>query len=187
MEDWNAAVFGPGFTADGEFASRFGDLLAVNLPLFADSGLDRAGLSLVDSGSTVLYREGVEVGRTTQPGAGQFEVPAEQAGYRLEVQARRCGVSEFSTRMSCVWTFTSARPPDPDPKGKGKGGVGLPLLAVRFAPPGLDLTTTRCAPTRSGSRSPSSVRTTRRPTTVTALSVEASFDDGRTWRPCPSA
>jgi subtilisin family serine protease len=186
VEDWNSAVFGPGFTGDGEFASRFGDQLAINLPLYSDAGLDRAGVSLVDTGSTVLYQNGVEVGRTTQPGAGQFEVPAEPTPYRLEVTARRSGVSSFSTRISCAWTFTSARPPDPDAEGKGKGGVGLPLMAVRFAPPGLDAHNTVTA---------ASIRvpvTVQRPynapeTTVTALSVEASFDDGRTWRPVPVA
>jgi hypothetical protein len=182
VEEWNSAVFGPGFTGDGEFASRFGDVLAVNLPLYSDAGLDRAGLSMVDSGSTVLYREGVEVGRTAQPGAGQFDVPAEQASYRLAVTARRSGVSELSTRLSCVWTFTSVRPPDPE--RKGKGGVGLPLLAVRFAPPNLD---DHNAVRAGESRIPVTVQRPYNadPATVTALSVEASFDDGRTWRPVP--
>jgi subtilisin family serine protease len=180
--EWNSAVFGPGFTADGEFASRFGDVLAINLPMFADAGLDRSGLSEVDSGATVLYRDGGKVGETTQPGVGQFEVPAEPAGYRLEAQARRHGVSDFATQISCVWTFTSAHPPDP---GATKpGGAGLPLMAVRFAPPGLDL---------HNAVSAGSIRipiTVQRPynapeATITALSVEASFDDGRTWRPVP--
>ena len=180
-EEWNSAVFGPGFTSDGDFATRSGDLLALNLPLFADAGLDRSGLSEVDSGTTVLYRDGVKVGETAQPGVGQFEVPAQPAGYRLEVQARRSGVSELSTLVSCAWTFTSARPPDPAPK-KGKGGVGLPLLAVRFAPPDLD---PHNAVTADSIRIPITVQ---RPynapeTTLTGLSVEASFDDGRTWQP----
>ena len=181
-EEWNSAVFGPGFTSDGEFANRFGDLLAVNLPLFTDSGLDRAGVSEVDSGTTVLYRDGVKVGETTRPGVGEFEVPAAQAGYRLEVQARRSGVSDLSTRVSCVWTFTSAHPPDPDPKGPGKGGVGLSLMAVRFAPPNLDPHNTVRAKeiqipitVQQPANAPES--------TLTALTVDASFDDGRTWRP----
>lgn len=182
VEEWNTAVFGPGFTGDGEFASRFGDLLALNLPLYADAGLDRAGLSEVDSGSTVLYQEGVKVGETDTPGVGQFEVPAEPTAYRLEVQSRRRAVSEFSTRVSCVWTFTSARPPDPDPKPKGKGGTGLPLLAVRYAPPNLDLNN---AVNKDSIRIPITVQQQYNvePTPLRALTVEASFDDGRTWRP----
>ena len=180
-EDWNSAVFGPGFASEGEFASRFGDQLAFNVPMFSDAGLDRAGLSEVDSGTTVLYRDGAKVGETARPGVGQFEVPAEPAAYRLEAQARRSGVSEFSTLVSGAWTFTSARPPD-DPKDKGKGGVALPLLAVRFAPPDLDL---HNAVRAEEIRIPITVEQPAGApeTTLTALSVDASFDDGRTWRP----
>jgi subtilisin family serine protease len=182
-EVWNSAVFGPGFTADGEFAARFGDTLAVNLPLYADAGLDRAGLSEVDSGSTVLYREGVKVGEAAQPGVGQWDVPPEPAGYRLEVDSRRGGVSELSTRISCVWTFTSEHPPE---ALKGKGGTGLPLLAVRFAPPGLDA---RNAVAGDAVRIPVVVQEPFNAPefTVAALSVAASFDDGRTWQPMPVA
>jgi hypothetical protein len=177
-EDWNSSVFGPGFTSDGEFASRFDDVLAFTLPMFTDAGLDRSGTSEVDSGSTVLYREGVKVGETALPGVGQFDVPAEQSGYRLEVQARRSGVSEFSTQVSCVWTFTSQRPPEV----RGKGGVGLPLLAVRFAPPDLTL---RNETRADQIRIPITVQQPPNTpeTTLTALSVDASFDDGRTWQP----
>lgn len=184
-EDWNTAVFGPGFTADGVFASRSGDTVAFTLPLYSDAGLDRAGVSEVDAGRTVLYREGVKVGETAQPGVGQFEVPAEPSAYRLEIESSRDDVSEFSTRISCVWTFTSARPPeDPDPKAKGKGGTGLPLMAVRFAPPHLDRENTTDA---GSARIPVTVQ---RPfnapaATLTTLTVDVSFDDGRSWRPVP--
>lgn len=73
-------------------------------------------------------------------------------------------------------------PPDADPKGPGKGGVGLSLLAVRFAPPELD---------RHNAVRADSINipiTVQQPpnapaSTLTALSVSASFDDGRTWRP----
>jgi hypothetical protein len=175
-EAWNTAVFGPGFPSDGEFATRFDDVLAFQLPLFADAGLDRAGLSEVDSGSTVLYRDGVKVGETDLPGAGQFDVPAERAGYRLEVAAERSEVSEFATEISCVWTFTSVRP-----ESRGKGGTPLPLLAVRFAPPNLDL---RNRVSDEDIRIPITVQQPLEdPAALTALTVEASFDDGRTWRP----
>jgi subtilisin family serine protease len=179
-EEWNSAVFGPGFTSDGEFAARFDDLLAFTLPMFTDAGLDRSGMSEVDSGTTVLYRDGVKVGETALPGVGQFEVPAAQSDYRLEVQARRSGVSEFSTQVSCVWTFTSAHPPDV----RGKGGVGLPLLAVRLAPPNLNL---RNVVHAEQLRIPITVQqpATAPETTLTALTVDASFDDGRTWSPTP--
>jgi hypothetical protein len=183
-ETWNSAVFGPGFTSDGEFAARYGDTLALNLPLYADAGLDRAGLSEVDSGTTVLYRDGVKVSETAAPGVGQFDVPPEPAAYRLEVDSRRSDVSSFSTRISCVWTFTSVHPPE-DPEGKGKGGTGLSLLAIRFAPPNLNA---RNAVQDDTLRIPIAVQQpfNAPETTLTALSVEASFNDGRTWQPVPA-
>jgi subtilisin family serine protease len=177
-ESWNTAVVGPGLTGDGEFAARYGDTLAVNLPLYADAGLDRSGVSEVDGGSTVLYRDGVKVGETAQPGVGQWDVPPDQANYRLEVDSRRSAVSSFSTRITGVWTFPSARPPD----SKGKGGTALSLMAVRFAPPGLDLRNTTSAGTL---RIPVTVQFNAPGTTLAALSVDASFDDGRTWAPVP--
>ncbi|TDV57410.1 S8 family peptidase [Actinophytocola oryzae] len=182
-EEWNSAVFGPGFTFDGEFASRFGDTIALTVPLYGDAGENRYGTSEVDSGRTVLHREGVRVGETAVPGVAQFEVPPEPANYRLEVTANRDGVSELSTRVSCVWTFTSARPPD-DPKGKGKGGTGLALQAVRFAPPNL----TAHNETRAATlRIPVTVEQPYNApeTTLATLTVDVSFDDGHTWRPAP--
>jgi hypothetical protein len=92
-------------------------------------------------------------------------------------------VSELSTQVSCVWTFTSARPPEGDPKGKG--GTGLPLMAVRFAPPDLDERNTAHADTV---RIPVTVqRQAGAPeATPRTLTVDVSFDDGRTWRPAPT-
>jgi hypothetical protein len=181
VEDWNTAVFGPGFPPDGQFATRSGDTLTMQLPLFSDAGLDRAGVSAVDSGRTVLYRGSEKVGETTQPGLGQFDVPAASSSYRLEASARRSGVSDLSTQVTCVWTFTSARPPEDDPKGKGKGGTGLPLMAVRFTPPDLDRENTVRA---DAVRIPVTVqRQAGAPeATLSALTVEVSVDDGRTWQ-----
>jgi hypothetical protein len=76
-----------------------------------------------------------------------------------------------------VWTFTSVRP-----ETRGKGGTPLPLLAVRFAPPDLDL---RNRVRTAEIRIPITVE---QPldgpsTALTALTVESSFDDGRTWQP----
>ncbi|HET9141399.1 S8 family serine peptidase [Actinophytocola sp.] len=187
VESWNTAVFGPGFNAENEYASRFDNLLAFNIPMYADGEPTHIGESELDSGSTALYRDGVLVGESTQAGRGQFEVPPEPARYRLESQARRDGVSRFSTRISCVWTFTSARPPDPpDPKtaGKDKEGNGLPLLTVRFAPPNLNARNEIRANTVE---LPITVQrqVTAPPAAVADLAVEVSFDDGRTWRPAP--
>jgi hypothetical protein len=144
-------------------------------------------VSEVDSGSTVLFRDGVKVGETKVPGQGQFQVPQELAYYRLETQSRRSDVSEFSTRISCVWTFSSVHPPDPDPdpkdpKDKGKGGNALPLMSIRFAPRDLN-------PRNEIRPGPATVPViVQKPgdapeATVTGLTVDVSFNDGRTWQP----
>lgn len=181
VEDWNAAVFGPGFAGPTQWAFRSGDLIALNIPMHSDAGLDRYGVSELDAGTTVLYRDGAKLGEASGAGRGQFEVPAEPGAYRLETTARRSGVSDYSTLISCAWMFSSVRPPDEGGGGKGKGGVPLPLMAVRFAPPGLD--------EDNGTRADSldvPVAVQRQngvpAAEVSELTVEASFDDGRTWR-----
>ncbi|HEV2780456.1 MAG TPA: S8 family serine peptidase [Actinophytocola sp.] len=188
VEEWNTAVFGPGFTRDDEWASRSGDQFLLNIPMYSDAGPDRAGQSELDSGSTVLYLGDTRLGETNRPGSGQFDVPAEPNRYRLETTAQRgrgTDVSDLSTRISCVWTFTSVRPPDPDPgpktADKGKEGTALPLMVVRFAPPDLNPHNESRAAT---ALVPVTVqRQAGAPeATVTELAVEASFDDGRTWR-----
>jgi len=83
-----------------------------------------------------------------------------------------------------VWTFTSAHSPDPE-TGKGKGGVGLSLLAVRNAPPNRDVHNTVHT---KDIRIPITVQQPYNApaSTLSALTVEASFDDGRTCRLVPA-
>ncbi|OLF14538.1 hypothetical protein BLA60_03040 [Actinophytocola xinjiangensis] len=184
-EAWNAAVFGPGYSPDATSAVRSADTLALDIPLFTDAGLGRSGVSVVNSGSTVLYQGETELGRTELPGAGSFDVGPEPAVYRLIATADRDGLSRLSTSVRCEWTFHSVRPPD-GTTGKGKGGVGLPLMAIRYAPPDLDennvvrareiqLPVTVEWPAGSPENS-----------SLTALTVDVSFNDGRTWERAPA-
>jgi subtilisin family serine protease len=188
QESWNDAVFGPGYTTDGAVAIRSGDTLSMMLPLFSDAGLGRAGVSEVDTAMTELYQDDVKIGDSALPGTGTFEIPAEPHTYRLVTKAERTAVSDLSTAISCEWTFTSVRPPDADPapEGKGKGGTPLPLPVVRYAPPNLDLNNT--VHTKS-LHVPITVEwpAGSPPTSITTLTVEASFDAGRTWHPLPVA
>ncbi|WP_091575088.1 S8 family peptidase [Actinokineospora alba] len=183
VDDWNTAVFGPSFRVDQ--ASRSRDTMSLSIPMYADAGLDRVGVSEMDSGSTVLFMDGVKVGETDTAGQGSFDVRPEQAAYRLETTATRSGVSGYSTSVSTVWTFTSVRPPD-DAPGKGKGGVPLPLMVVRAAPQGLD---DGNRTTADSAKVPVAVQWNKGldPVPLTSLTVEASFDDGRTWRAVPVA
>lgn len=186
-ESWNSAVFAPGFAGDIDWAFRADDTLFFNVPLYSDSSLGHYGTSELSSATTTLYQNGVKVGETSGPASGQFAVTPELANYRLETHVTRAvDVSAYSRTISCVWTFASVHPPDPDPdpKDKGKGGTGLPLLAVRFAPPNLNLT-------NEVPPGPVAVPVTvQRPATapeatVTSLTVEVSLDDGQTWREAP--
>ncbi|GGS49435.1 S8 family peptidase [Actinokineospora fastidiosa] len=178
-EDWNTAVFGPSL-AGGDWAARFDDTISLAIPLFGDSANDRYGLSTVDYGRTVLFREGVKVGETRQPGQGQFEVPEEARWYRLETTATRKSV--YSPMVTAAWSFTSQRP-EADPKPLGKGGNGLPITAIRFAPRDLDLRNRAAAATIDVTLQPN---TGSDPSPFTTLSIEASFDDGLTWHPLPA-
>ena len=189
-EEWNTAVFGPGFGGTDLWAQRNGDQLTFNVPLFSDATTDRYGRSTVDAARTALYRDGVLVGESPISGTGDFEVPEAEHGYRLLAEATRSGVSELSTRIATEWTFRSARPaeePDPkepDPKGKGKGGFPLPLLAVRFAPPDLD--------ERNRTRADAldvALTVQQQPgvpaAALTGIVVESSANDGGSWVPVP--
>ncbi|GLZ39052.1 S8 family serine peptidase [Actinokineospora sp. NBRC 105648] len=176
-EDWNTAVIGPALPRDG-LATRVNDQISLGVPMFSDPSAGHLGASTIDKASTALYREGVKVGETDQPAQGSWQVPEASASYRLETWVTR--KAPMSTEVRSTWTFTSVRP---QPRG-GKGGAYLPLAAIRFAPEALD------------PRNHASSRLVRIPVLVqrqdeahaapvVGLTVEASFDDGRTWAPAP--
>lgn len=186
VESWNSAVFVPGFAGDTDWAFRADDTLFFSVPMYSDSAVDHAGSSEATSGSTVLYQNGVKIGDTAVPGFGQFSVTPDVANYRLEtVSTRDVEISAYSRTISSVWTFTSVHPPDPDPGlkgfGKGKGGNALPLMGVRFAPPGLNLNNE--VPVGIVAVPVTVQRPANAPeATVAELGVEVSLDDGVSWR-----
>jgi subtilisin family serine protease len=171
-EVWNAAPFGPSFPSMDHrmWAGRLGDYIGVAVPLFGDSA-GHAGFSSVDSGRTALYRDGALVGEFDEAGFGEFQVPAGPADYRLEVSAER-GLTELATRVDAAWTFRSGSVSGDEP-------VALPVAAVRFTPkmrpdgtagPGrFELPVT--VEYQAGVVAPK----------VRQLTVEVSYDDGRTW------
>ncbi|RZQ63504.1 S8 family serine peptidase [Amycolatopsis suaedae] len=174
-ESWNTPVFGPGLPGTGPWVLRQGNQISARIPLFSDAATDRAGFSEVDSGRTALYRDGALVGEHSSAGQGSFDVPPEEASYRLETEAFRKDVSVLSTRTNVVWTFRSAH---------AAGWQPLPLLAVRLAPEGLD--DHGAAP--GGAPVPMAVTVQRQhgsPATPGPPAVAASYDDGRTWQDLP--
>ncbi|WP_245736264.1 S8 family serine peptidase [Micromonospora pattaloongensis] len=173
-EQWNVAPFGPAMPASrfpDEWVSRQGDLLYASVPLFSDR-YGHIGVSLTDTARTALYRDGKLLGETTDPGWGVFTVPPEPADYRLETRATR-SVSDLATEVSAAWTFPSAH-------SDGDGFAKLPVMAVRFAPA---LDAANAAPSGRAFRIPVTVQ--RQPgapaAQVRQLTVEVSYDDGRTW------
>ncbi len=178
QETWNRAVFAPTVANakdPDEWASRTENLIAVGVPLFAD-GSGRAGTSTTTSTRTALYRNGTKVGEAAESYA-EFTVPRAAADYRLEMSARRGAPHVLSTQEQATWTFRSGH------VGGGKPSR-LPLSTVRFTPP-LDLHNSAPA----GRLFSVPVTVDRHPGSgaqaMKSLTVEVSYDDGRTWKTVP--
>ncbi|RJL30415.1 S8 family serine peptidase [Bailinhaonella thermotolerans] len=190
-EEWNVAVSGPAFASGGEGrtgdASRTGDRIAYTAgPFFSDGVRGRLGLDDAATGTIVLSRDGREIARADLAGCGRrprncrigAEVPAGEGDYTLSTVFRRqVAHSALSTSVESVWTFRSGTTPEERP---------LPLMAVRYAPGGLDSHNRA----RAGSlvrvplwveRNPGAPRSA-----VRSLTLEASGDDGATWRRVPA-
>ncbi|GLY23160.1 S8 family serine peptidase [Micromonospora sp. NBRC 101691] len=172
-DEWNGAPFGPALQRPDMGVIRYGDTIVVDVPVHTDAR-GHAGYSVADREHTRLYRNGELVGESPYAGSGEFVVPPEPAEYRVEVVAAR-GVTDLSTEVVASWTFRSAHVPGDVP-------VAVPAMAVRFAPR-LDAAGT--APAGRLWTVPVSVD--RQPgapaATVTALTVDVSYDGGGSWQP----
>ena len=176
-ESFGHAVFGPGLPpTEFPWVFRFGDELGVNVPMFADFG-GNAGYSVVDSAATRLYRGDELVGESPEAGYGDFlGLPAEAADYRLTTELTRAAPFDTSTAISAEWTFSSAHVDGEDP-------AAVPLNTVRFlptldeqnsAPPGKPFLVPLLVQDETGGYAGP-----RR------LTVEASYDEGKTWQRVP--
>ncbi|MFG1696887.1 S8 family serine peptidase [Nonomuraea sp. NPDC049309] len=174
QESWNTGVFSPVLAAgeEGYGVTRSGDAIAANPSLYGD-GAGHPGWSVITRARVALYRDGVLIGESAQPGRIGFRVPPEDAGYRLVVETERGAPATLTTRNAVTWTFRS---------GHTEAATPLPVSVVRFAP-ALDAANT--APSGRTYRIP--IRVERQPGSaagdVRELSVEVSFDDGATWSP----
>ncbi|MER6582059.1 S8 family serine peptidase [Nonomuraea sp. NPDC001023] len=178
---WNAAVTGPSFAATG--GSRTGDRLDFPIDGMYTSGVPgRTGMDETATGTLTLTGNGKEIARTGISGCTPYpgarcvltaRLPEADTAYTLTASSRRPEAG-LSTGVDAVWTFRSARTAKARP---------LPLMAVRYAPQGLD-DGNRAEP---GSRTTVPIRVERAPgaraAAVSSITLEASADDGRTWRP----
>ncbi|MFI6821949.1 S8 family serine peptidase [Micromonospora sp. NPDC050187] len=172
-DEWNGAPFGPALPGPDTGITRYGDTIVVEIPVHGDAR-GHGGYSAADTERTVLYRDGKLVGESPSAGSGMFVVPPEPAEYRLEVFAAR-DFTDLSTEVAASWTFRSARVP-------GDAPVEQPTMAVRFAPRLDDAGT---APAGQLWTIPVTVeRQSGAPAaTVTALTVDVSYDGGDSWQP----
>ncbi|MBQ0901602.1 S8 family serine peptidase [Micromonospora sp. U21] len=178
---WANAVAGPVFPEPNfgqQFATRYwGDTMGGPGPLHGD-GAGHMGFRHVVGGSVQvdLYRNGVKIGDANQA-PWTWDVPAEKGDYRLAATFRSDPAFTLSTVVDAEWTFKSAHVGDGDL-------VKLPMTAIRYTP---ELNIDNRAP--AGRLFPIPVSLDRQvgaaPGRTRTLTVEASFDDGKTWRQLP--
>ena len=177
-ESWANGVEGPVFPEpefDQQYATRYwGDTMGVPGPLHGD-GSGHEGFRFPRSGKVhvTVHRNGTLVGRSSWF-RDAFDVPAEPGDYRVHARFESDPAFTLSTLVDAEWTFRSGHVPDGEL-------VHLPMAAIRFSP---DLDIDGAAPAGRSFRLPifldrqigAAAAKTR------SLTVEASFDDGKTWR-----
>lgn len=118
------APLGPAFGSRSA-ADREGDVLRIQVPMYADAGAGRSGgtadYPFTVGGTVLSTADGAVLGTSDRTGFGVFEVGPKPARYELTTEsARETPWSSLSTRQRTSWTFAS------------ETGTGpLPLLAVR--------------------------------------------------------
>ncbi|ONI91777.1 hypothetical protein ALI144C_00610 [Actinosynnema sp. ALI-1.44] len=170
---WNYGVFGPGFAVPYDrSAHRLGNEVSLLLGLFTDQGTGRVGWA-PGTGTTELSRDGTRIGVIEGPAVGRLTVPAGPATYRLHTEF--APAHSMSTKVTADWTFASDTVPGNKPKA-------LPLMAVKFAPSGLD------GHNRAARALPTIVPVSvdhNSGGTAKAPAVQVSHDRGKTWKAVP--
>ncbi|MFE9693446.1 S8 family serine peptidase [Micromonospora sp. NPDC005806] len=175
---WANAVAGPVFPEPNfgqQFATRYwGDQLGGPGPLHGD-GTGHMGFRFAREGSVQvdLYRNGVKIGDATEA-PWVWNVPAEAGDYRLAATFRSDPAFTLSTVVDAEWTFKSEHVSDGEL-------VKLPMTAIRYTP---ELDIDNRAPAGRLFKIPISLdrQVGAAPGQTSSLTVEASFDDGKTWQ-----
>ncbi|WP_127507040.1 S8 family serine peptidase [Actinoplanes solisilvae] len=181
-DKWATGVNGPVFPQPDfaqQFAARyFGDTMGGPAPLHGDSAGHEGQRSVGEGSVDVwIYRNGKEVAHSTQTPQAS-EVPAAAGDYRMRALFRSDPAFTLSTVVDAEWTFRSGHVPD------GKA-VNLPMTAIRFDP-AVDIN--HYAPAGRLFTLPISLdrQVNSAKATTRSLTVEASFDDGKTWKRIPA-
>ncbi|MEV8378862.1 S8 family peptidase [Kribbella sp. NPDC056861] len=167
---WNEAVFGPSF-ATTHAAMRYGNSLSFALPMYSDQA-DHPGNSSTDAVALKLYRDGNLFAESTNERLFPAdEAPTGPADFKLTASFER-STSPLSTKIDASWTFRSQQA-SPD-------GEALPLWAVRYLPTVDDHNTVE---RQRVSELPLLLQqqSDAKPGTITAVKVQVSGDNGKTW------
>ncbi|MEN3356592.1 MAG: hypothetical protein V7637_574 [Mycobacteriales bacterium] len=180
VADWNAAPLGPAFgdPGDGWGVTRVGDQLQVAVTLL--SGADPHQYTSPPgamTGTTTLSRDGVELGTSPAAGSGSFPLASGPGRYTLRSTASRVVPwSVIGTQADVTWTFREA----------GAAAAAVPPLFVIRAVGPVDLADRA----RAGAGYRLSLLAQQQPgappVRLAGLRVEASVDDGASWRPVPT-
>ncbi|WP_283136881.1 S8 family serine peptidase [Rhizohabitans arisaemae] len=183
-EVWPTAAFGPALRPG--HSTRTGDELRyIPSSLFADGSPRRYSNDWGLQATATLTKDGQTLGRIEFTSCMMFlefctlktSVPPGEAVYTLTTAAQRNpGAGGLSTATETAWTFRSSRTERPQ---------ALPLMTVRYRPMGLD----QFNRARAGTLTPIPLQVEGVPGSpapaVRTLTVEASADDGATWRRIP--
>ncbi|MEE1758653.1 S8 family serine peptidase [Streptomyces sp. SP18BB07] len=173
-ENWLRQVVRPGTSEEYGLSTRTGDRLTFSVAELTDSTPGHYGyIDGVDStGKGRLYADGKLVGDSTLGGYGTFDVAADKASYRFELDVqRRAAWAKYSTSTHTEWTFASAHT---------AAETALPLLTVGIAPRGLDLLNRA----GRGQEVRVDLPLANQLGSVKASALEAwvSYDDGTSWK-----
>jgi subtilisin family serine protease len=175
----NYGMFGPALPDLGNLGGhvfRMGDNLYIdNVSLFGDAA-GNAGWAAPDSAAVRVYSGDELLGES--PGAlfGVFPVPAGNRDYRVTAEATHGAPFDLSTSVSCEWTFSSdtADPEVPEPQAVSVVRFHPKLDAAGAAPAGRQFAVPVLLQHNGGAKE-----------RARNLTVEASYDEGKTWTRTP--
>ncbi|MFF4837481.1 S8 family serine peptidase [Streptomyces sp. NPDC001315] len=187
-ETWQGAVVRPSIPIGTTTPTvREGNLLRLRIPEFTDSqsghwsravageggGVGASGANQVgDAASAVLYRDGRELTRTDSAWA-DVEVPADAARYRLDLTTSRTSPDwKYGVFTTTSWSFPSARTDTATPLSLLQLDYEVPVDAHNTLRAGRTHTIGVRVRAQDGLSAPRGV----------TVHIEASYDDGRTWR-----
>ncbi|MHA5050538.1 S8 family serine peptidase [Streptomyces sp. SD15] len=173
-ENWLRQVIRPGTSEEYGLSERTGDKLTMSVAELTDSTPGHYGyINGTDSTAKgKLYADGQLVGDSTFGGYGIFDVAADKASYRFDLDVqRRAAWAKYSTSTHTEWTFASAHTDT---------STALPLLTVGIAPKGLDLLNRA----DKGRELEIGLPVANQLGSVKASSLKAwvSYDDGTSWK-----